>query len=138
MLKRTFNDLHTTGYVLDMMQLVLEEIIHDPLPYVDAVLLVPVPQDLCAQLDRPSCVTVQSRGGLNPTYCPGASGNSLRVRSSTQEGITTRTLLPRKPQHQLTNVLRAKYLHCLQREQGGKAHLFFTFVFFYISEYNTE
>ena len=45
---------HTTGYVFDMMQLVLEEIIHDPLPYVAAVQLIPVPQPLCVQLDRPS------------------------------------------------------------------------------------
>ena len=37
-----------------MMQLVMEEIIHDPLPYVAAVQLIPVPQPLCAQLDRPS------------------------------------------------------------------------------------
>ncbi|XP_046885937.1 uncharacterized protein LOC124474096 isoform X2 [Hypomesus transpacificus] len=44
----------TMCYVFDMMQLVLEEIIHDPLPYVAAVQRIPVPQPLCGQLDRPS------------------------------------------------------------------------------------
>jgi hypothetical protein len=43
---------HTTGYVLDLMQPVFEENIHHLLPYLEAVLQIPVPQDLCAQLDR--------------------------------------------------------------------------------------
>ncbi|KAL1004808.1 hypothetical protein UPYG_G00050880 [Umbra pygmaea] len=44
----------TICYILNLMRLVFEEIIHDPVPYVDAVQRIPVPQDLCAQLDRPS------------------------------------------------------------------------------------
>ncbi|KAF1380251.1 hypothetical protein PFLUV_G00184890 [Perca fluviatilis] len=44
----------TICYVLDLMRLVFEEIIHDPLPYLDAVQRILVPQDLCAKLDRPS------------------------------------------------------------------------------------
>ncbi|XP_034722579.1 uncharacterized protein LOC117941677 isoform X1 [Etheostoma cragini] len=61
----------TICYVLDLMQLVFEEIIHDPIPYLEAVQQLPVPQDLCAQLDRPSMddavadhVSRFSRGGV--------------------------------------------------------------------------
>ncbi|XDV14173.1 hypothetical protein PO909_002359, partial [Leuciscus waleckii] len=45
---KTEPTIYTTGYVLDLMRLVFEEIIHDPLPYVDAVQRVPVPQDMCS------------------------------------------------------------------------------------------
>ncbi|KAG5283730.1 hypothetical protein AALO_G00045460 [Alosa alosa] len=37
-----------------MYTLAKQFIIKDPLPYWDAVQRIPVPQDLCAQLDRPS------------------------------------------------------------------------------------
>ncbi|KAL0970143.1 hypothetical protein UPYG_G00237740 [Umbra pygmaea] len=103
----------TICYVLNLMQLVFKDIIHDPVPYVDAVQRIPVPEDLCAQLNRPSIedavaehVSRFSRGGgLNLTYCPEAFKNALLIHSTMQEGITTWTLLPRKPQHQLTKVL---------------------------------
>lgn len=45
---------HPTGYVRNLMGLVFKEIVHDPLRYVEAVQRIPVPQDLCAQLPRPS------------------------------------------------------------------------------------
>lgn len=49
-----------------------------------------------------SMCRVSVGGGLNPTYCPAASGNSLRMRSTTHEGMTTQTFRPRKPQHQMS------------------------------------
>ncbi|KAG5261115.1 hypothetical protein AALO_G00300200 [Alosa alosa] len=67
----------TICYVFNLIRLVFEEIVHDSLRYVDAVQQIPVPQDLCAQLPRPSRedavaehVTVQSRGGSEPDILP--------------------------------------------------------------------
>lgn len=42
-----------TGYVADMMDLIFEEVFKDPAAYTDAVLAIPVPEDLTAQFERP-------------------------------------------------------------------------------------
>ncbi len=60
-----------TGYVINLMDSVFEEVVRDPLPYLDAVQRIPVPQYLSSQHDRPSMkeaiaehVSRFSRGGV--------------------------------------------------------------------------
>lgn len=45
---------YKTGYVADMMDLIFDEVFVDPTPYTDAVLAIPVPEDLAAQFERPN------------------------------------------------------------------------------------
>ena len=45
--------LYKTGYVVEMMDLIFEKVFMDPAPYTDAVLAIPVPEDLAAQFERP-------------------------------------------------------------------------------------
>ncbi|XP_042582175.1 uncharacterized protein LOC109084638 [Cyprinus carpio] len=59
----------TFCYVINLMDSVFQEVFCDPLPYLDAIQRIPVPQYLSAQRDRPSMektvaehVTFQSRG----------------------------------------------------------------------------
>ncbi|XP_052434176.1 uncharacterized protein LOC127974730 isoform X1 [Carassius gibelio] len=99
----------TFCYVINLMDCVFEEVFRDPLPYLDAIQRIPVSHYLSPQHDRPSTEKAIAEHvscfSLNPNYCPAASENSLRMRSTTHVGMTTRTLRPRKPQHQLTNLL---------------------------------
>ncbi|XP_067298749.1 uncharacterized protein [Pseudorasbora parva] len=44
----------TFCYVINLMNTVFEEIVHNPLPFLDAIQRIPVPPDLSAQHDRPS------------------------------------------------------------------------------------
>lgn len=37
-----------------MMDLIFDEVFVDPTPYTDAVLAIPVPEDLAAQFERPN------------------------------------------------------------------------------------
>ncbi|XP_074543284.1 uncharacterized protein LOC141803222 [Halichoeres trimaculatus] len=43
----------TFRYVAEMMDLIFEEVFKDPAPFTDAVLAIPIPEDLTAQLQRP-------------------------------------------------------------------------------------
>lgn len=104
------------GYVKDLMRLVFVEVFEDPANYVEELRKVPIPVSLSEQFDRPAKedliarhVQVQSSGGRKPTQFPPASGNSCRIRRTTHDGMTTRTCLPRYPQHQLTKLRQARY-----------------------------
>lgn len=44
---------YDTGYVADMMDLIFENVFVNPTPYTDALLAVPVPEDLSAQYEKP-------------------------------------------------------------------------------------
>ncbi|XP_073695165.1 uncharacterized protein [Garra rufa] len=44
----------TFCYAINLMDSVFKEVVHDPLPYLDAIQQIPVPQDLSAQHDRSS------------------------------------------------------------------------------------
>ncbi|KAF4114136.1 uncharacterized protein LOC131539617 [Onychostoma macrolepis] len=43
----------TFGYVADMMDLIFEKVFVNPTPYTDALLAIPVPEDLSAQYEKP-------------------------------------------------------------------------------------
>ena len=97
-------------YVDKLLDLIFE-LFQDPAPYVDEELKIPISEDLCpvwktreAGSDSQLCVEIQSRTGLNPTYLPWASENSVRIYSTRQAGSTTWILRPRKPKHQLYSV----------------------------------
>lgn len=66
-----------TGYLINLMDSVFEEVVHDPLPYLDAVQRIPLPQYLSSQHDRPSMeeavaehVSRFSRGGSESDILP--------------------------------------------------------------------
>ena len=44
---------YCTGYVDDLMDLIFEKVFVDPSPYLDEVLKISIPEDLCAQNDPP-------------------------------------------------------------------------------------
>ena len=46
--------LCNTGYTDELMDLLFEDVLQDPAPYANQVLKIPVPEDLCAQYDRPA------------------------------------------------------------------------------------
>ncbi len=64
---------YKTGYVADMLDLLFEKVFVNPTPYTDALLAVPVPEDLSAQYEKPDkeviarFVKFQTGGSLNPT-----------------------------------------------------------------------
>lgn len=43
----------TLGYVDGLMDLLFDEVIKDPAPYVAELKKIPVPENLCAQFERP-------------------------------------------------------------------------------------
>ncbi len=45
--------LHCTGYVEELLDLIFNQVLVDPAPYVDEVLRIPIPPALCADYDRP-------------------------------------------------------------------------------------
>ena len=44
---------YETGYVADMMDLIFDKVFVDPTPYTNAMLAIPVPEDLTAQYEHP-------------------------------------------------------------------------------------
>lgn len=48
------NLLYFTGCVINLMNTVFEEVVRDPLPYLDGIQQIPVPPDRSSQHDRPS------------------------------------------------------------------------------------
>ena len=46
--------LYYTGYTDELMDLLFEYVLQDPQPYFDELLKIPVPDDLCAQYERPA------------------------------------------------------------------------------------
>ncbi len=44
---------YDTDYVADMMDLIFEKVFVNPTPYNDALLAIPVPEDLSAQYEKP-------------------------------------------------------------------------------------
>ncbi len=82
------------------MDLLFEKVFVNPTPYTDELFAIPVPEDLSAQYEKPDKDIL---GSLNPMYWPSSSGNFERMRRTTQAGIMTRILHPRRPQHQITN-----------------------------------
>lgn len=44
---------YDTGYVADMMDLIFEKVFVNPMPYTNALLAIPVPEDLSAQYEKP-------------------------------------------------------------------------------------
>lgn len=91
-------------YVDDMMELVFEQVPHPTNPLISASTTRQGNSAFCI------CLSLQSRTGLKPTYCPSSSGYSCLILKTTQDGRTTRTLRPRYPQHQDTKHLYAQYL----------------------------
>lgn len=47
------NALHT-GYAINLMHLVFDQIVQDPRPYITELQRIPVPPNLCAALQRPT------------------------------------------------------------------------------------
>ncbi|XP_077102145.1 uncharacterized protein LOC143753562 isoform X5 [Siphateles boraxobius] len=68
----------TFKYLDDLQDLIFEHVFVDPAPYMDEVLKIPIPPDLCAQYERPDKggghlhhgVQIQSTAGRKPTYLP--------------------------------------------------------------------
>ncbi|XP_057182524.1 uncharacterized protein LOC130549346 isoform X2 [Triplophysa rosa] len=86
-------------YVTDLMKLVFEEVFADPTPFVEKLKKIPIPEPLSSQFERPSKEEVVhrhvSRFSRKPTNCPSGSGNSCRMRSTTQDGRTTLMFCPK-------------------------------------------
>ncbi|XP_035000772.2 uncharacterized protein LOC118100128 [Hippoglossus stenolepis] len=51
----------TYNYVGDLMKLVFEEVFEDPVPFVEELEKIPIPEDLTSQYDRPSAEEVVAR-----------------------------------------------------------------------------
>ncbi len=72
-IKKQLLVFYKTGYVADMLDLLFEKVLVNPTPYTDALLAVPVPEDLSAQYEKPDkeviarFVKFQTGGSLNPT-----------------------------------------------------------------------
>ncbi len=65
--KKMFVLFYDTGYVADMMDLIFEKVFVNPTPYNDALLAIPVPEDLSAQYEKPDNNSFVSRfklGGI--------------------------------------------------------------------------
>lgn len=53
-----------TEYVDELLDLIFENVFQDPAPYLDEVLKIPIPEDLCAQFERPEKQELMCRGSI--------------------------------------------------------------------------